>query len=256
MKKIVVFAIALALAAGTAFAALGSVISSFRAPANFPLALARPNNVSYTWVFCQTSPYNIYRINGDTGSVYSSYVSIAGSYTRGLSYDYASLWVGNSSNDWIYATDYNNGSIRRSFRANHDVSGLAVECIKGGQNPVAIWASTGYSPYGVWRHHLTTGSIYRSFNPGRPACDLAWDYKNKLIWAGSYSNHYVYGYTTTGSIQASFRSPANYPWGLVYFENVLWVAVTTPVHYIYKIDCPVNVNVAPTSMGKIKATFK
>lgn len=257
MKKIVVITLALALAASAAFAALGSVIASFRAPANFPLALARPTNVTYLWVFTQTSPYNIYRVHGDTGSVYSSYVSFAGSSTRGLSYDWAStLWVGNSSNDYVYNTYYPTGSIRASFPANHDVSGLAVEGGAGGSNPQAIWCSTGYSPYGVWRHHLTSGSIYMSFNPARPACDLAWDYTNNLVWGGSYSNHYVYGYTTTGSLAASFPSPANYPWGLCYYNRVLWVAVTTPVHYIYKIDCPINVNIAPSSIGKIKAMYE
>ena len=179
-------------------------------------------------------------------------------HTRGLSYDWGTnLWVGNYSNDYIYRTDYRNGSIRSFFLARHDMSGgLAIEGGRGGYDPQAIWASTTSSPTGVWRHHLTTGSIYRSFNPGRAACDLAWDYENELIWAGAAGSDFIYGYKTTGSVVASFHRPASYPWGMCYYERVLWIACTTPTHRIYKVDCPINVSVTPTSVGNIKALYK
>ncbi|MEE8639461.1 MAG: hypothetical protein V3T41_03525 [bacterium] len=258
MKRVLIIAAALALA-GTAFAALGQVVASFPAPANYPIALSvSANYQAYLWVYCNASPYRVYRLAGLTGSVYSSWVSPRGSGTRGLSYHTGgNLWMGSYSTDYCYRCNPNNGSVYASWPANHDMSGgLAIHGGAGGSSPTALFASDT-SPRGIWRHHLTTGSILSSFAPSQIMCDLAWDYDNKLIWGGTYSTHYIYGFYTNGNLVASFRSPANNPWGLTYYGNYLWVSTTTGTNRIWRIHVPTfTQNIHPTSVGRVKAIFK
>ncbi len=265
MKKTVVIILALALAAGTAFAALGQIVASWRSPANYPLAAARPNNAGFFWIYCNSSPYRIWHVRAETGSLVGSYVSPHGSATRGLAYSYGGspggsyLWIGNYSTDRVYMTNYATGSAYRSWAAGHDPYGLAPEATaNGGYNPQSI-ISTDTSPTYTWFHVPTTGSIIRSVSHGgNYAYDVAWDWQNKLIWGGMGGGPgIVRGWTTTGSVFASFTVP-NYPYALTYFAPYLWVGVTTPLHYFYKIHCPIlpGSTVVPTSVGKVKALFK
>jgi len=247
-------------AAAPAFAALGDVVNYYPAPAANPYALARTNTALY--VFCLTSPYRVYRLVPSSGSVLSSFVSPSGVNTRGLSYQWGgNLWLGNGNNDYVYRCIEWSGSILASWPADHDVVGLACQ---GNQSqpgtPTAIFVNDNYPAY-VWRHNLS-GSRLSQFGLSSDvrAFDAAWDYRNNLLWLGSYWTEYIYGVTSTGSRVASFRAPAGTenPRGMAYYDGLLFVATTsgTPDDYIWAIDCPPNVAVEPASIGKLKALFR
>jgi hypothetical protein len=263
MKKSVVFALALALVAGAAYGALGDIVASWAAPMNYPIAAARANNSQYFWLYCNSNPYYIWRVNADTGSVYASYASPHSSYTRGLTYNYngggglpsgSYLWMGNSSTDYIYRCNYTTGSAYASFSAGHDMYGglAAMATADGGAAPTHM-LSTDSSPATTWRQSLTNGSIYNSFSsPG--IYDIAWDWRNELMW--QRNGAVINGYDTTGSIQASFGFSYGPALGFAYHGQYLWLASTTGYHSVFKVHCPViNVNVVPTSAGKIKALY-
>jgi hypothetical protein len=268
MKKAVMLTLALALAAGAAYGALGTVVASFSSPATYPIALGIPTNQTYLWAYCNSSPYRIYRMNGSTGSVYSSYVSPQGTYTRGLTYSFngggglptgSYLWMGNYSTDRIYRCNYTTGSPYTYIPANHDMYGgiAAMATADGGAAPTYM-LSNDTSPATMYRQRLTNGSILNSWSTNANTYDLAWDWRNAVIWTGQSGNR-VYGWRTTGSLVHSFTIPNNYPLGFCYTSNYLWVAVTigSPSHYIYKIHCPqTNIGIAPSSVGKIKTLFK
>ena len=259
-KALLFFAAGLAIA-GAAFASLGSVVASYPAPQNYPIALARATSPAYMWVFSTSYPYRIHRLHADTGSVYSSYNSPKGITTRGLTYEWGGyLHLGDRVTDYVYKCWYSTGQIMDSYRLYHELyGGLALQCDAGGQNPVAIF-SDDLTPKTVWRQSHTTGSIYSSFvTPFRPY-DLAWDYKNELLWAGDYDGDRVYAFNTNGSLVTGFQAPADHPLGLCYFGEYLWISTTVGSHYIWKVHCPADLdrgtNVTPTSAGKIKALFR
>ena len=270
MKKTVVITLALALAASAAFGALGDVVASFPSPANYPIALGVPGNyTNFLWAYCNASPYRIYTMYGRTGSVTASYVSPFTSATRGLTYSYngggglptgSYLWIGNYSTDRIYRCNYNNGSAYASIPANHDMyGGIAVSATGNGGAAPTYMLSNDTSPARMYRQSLTSGSVYNSWATTTNVYDIAWDWRNQLVWTGQTGNR-VYGYRTNGSLVASFTIPNTYPLGFAYTTNYLWVSVTvgSPAHYIYMIHCPLvpNINVTPTSVGKIKTLFK
>jgi hypothetical protein len=269
MKKAVIVTLGLALAAAAAYGALGSVVHSFAAPATYPIALGVPNNyTSFLWVYCNSSPYRIYQLQGTTGSVVASYTSPQGSYTRGLTYSYngggglptgSYLWMGNSSTDRIYRCNYSNGSVYASIPANHDMyGGIAAMATADGGNAPTYMMSNDTSPAMMYRQSLTSGSIYSSWTSNSNTYDLAWDWRNQIIWTGDAGNR-VYGWRTNGSLVTSFTIPNNYPLGFCYTSNYLWVACTigSPAHYIYQIHCPqTNIGVSPSSVGKIKTLFR
>ncbi len=270
MKKVVLVVTASLCAAAAAFGALGDVVNSFPAPASYPIALAVPGNYTdYLWVYCNSGRYSIYRLQGLTGSVVSSYISPQGSYTRGLAYSYDGggglpagnfLWMGNYSTDRIYRCNPANGSAYAYIPANHDMyGGIAVTATADGGSAPTYMLSSDDSPAMMYRQNLLSGSIYNSWATTSNVFDLAWDWRNGLVWTGR-NNNYVYGYRTNGSLAASFRIPNTSPLGFAYTTTYLWVSCTTgsPANYIYRIHCPYvpNISVRPSSMGKIKAVFQ
>jgi hypothetical protein len=262
MKKTALIFLCSLLTALPALAYLGQVVASFRAPANYPLALARANSNAYMWVFCNSTPYHIYRINSETGSVYDSWISRLGSGTRGLAFSYGGdpvgnyLWMGNANTDRVHMCNYVNGSTYRSWSAGHDPFGLAPQAMAdGGYNPQSI-ITTDTSPRYAWYHNPTTGSIISSHALSATVYDVAWDWRNALIWGGAPGAGVAYGWNTSGSLMATFRTPDPYPYAFTYNAYYLWVGCTLPNHHIYKIHCPVGVAVAPSSLGKVKAVFR
>jgi hypothetical protein len=266
MKRLVLFGLT-ASAACAAFAGMGDVIASFPAPANYPIALAVAANYNQSlWVFCNTSPYRIYRVNGMTGSVFASFISPQGSYTRGLTYSYdgggglptgSYLWMGNYSTDRIYRCNPGNGSAYASIPANHDMfGGLAVMATAPGGGKPSYMFSSDTSPRCIYRQSLTNGSIYASFAPSPAIFDLAWDYQNRYVWSGN-AGSYVYAFLTQGSIAGSFRMRADNPRAFAYTSSYLWVGTTTGSHYIWMLHCPCPWGpVEPASLGRVKALFK
>jgi len=262
MKKIVVIVLTFSVPAIPAFAYLGQVVASFRAPANYPLALARANSNAYMWAYCNAAPYRIYRINSETGSVYGSWVSPQGSGTGGLAFSYGGtpggnyLWIGSITTDRVYMCNYDTGSVYRSWSAGHDPFGLAPQATAdGGYNPQSI-ISSDTSPRYAWYHNPMTGSIIRSHTIGASVFDIAWDWRNRLVWGGTGNPGIVYGWNTSGSVVSTFRAPSPFPYALTYLGEYLWVGCTTPSHFIYKCHCPSTVSVAPSSVGRIRSIFK
>lgn len=269
MKRFILLTVAAALSASFAWGALGDVVASFAAPQDYPIALAVPNNYShYLWVFCNRVPFNIYRVSGNTGSVYSSFVSPQLNRTRGLTYSWngggglpagSYLWMGNYLTYYIYRCRYTDGSIYASFPAySSSVNGLAVKATADGGNSPTCMLSSNADTERIYHKNLITGSIQSLWTASQDVYDLAWDWRNELIWTGNLG-HNVYGFNTAGSLVSYFRLPKQYPLGFAYTSNYLWVSTTTGSHWIWKIHCPKltdNTNVVPASVGKIKAVYR
>ena len=122
----------------------------------------------------------------------------------------------------------------------------------GGAGTTHIIVSGFGNPSTIYFFTLS-GSITGSFMAAPYLYDIAYDWRNRLIWGGMNSTT-VYGFTTTGSLVASLAKPTGNVYGITYHGQYLWVAGTSG--QIYQIHCPNNVGVQPTSMGKIKTIFK
>jgi hypothetical protein len=258
MRRILSGAVIMTVAAGAALADLGDVVASFASPYRAPIALTHANNATQMWLFCNqnTSGWRIFLVHHTSGSVYSSFVSPCAEYTRGLTYeDPGYMWVGNSNNRRAYRCRSVNGSVLYSWAANHGVAGLALKARgDGGVNGDGIFVNAVTTT--TWRHRPSDGSIISSFSY-TPALygDVAWDWRNELLWGGDANTNYVYGCTTAGSVRASFRSPATNPQGMCYYGQYLWVGTNSSPYYVYQVHCPNTVGVAPASLGRVKALF-
>ncbi len=254
MRKVLILTVAALVGATYAFGTLGSIVSSFRAPASQPRGLARANGVLF--VLDYNSPNRVYRLNPTNGSVTGSWLAPYSTGNRGLAYIFGGyVYVGCWSNDRIYRCNSGNGSVYASWAVGHDPQGLApVQTGDGGEGATSLYCSDS-SPSYFWRHHYTTGSVISSFAaPHSSFQDITYDHRNRLIWR--YNSNVVYGITTTGSVKASFSWPGHGSYaGMAYHSQYLYISATTQ-QYIYRVHCPNNVGVTPTSMGKIKAVFK
>jgi hypothetical protein len=56
-------------------------------------------------------------------------------------------------------------------------------------------------------------------------------------------------------VATSFAAPAGYPYGMAYYGQYLWVGCDGN-DYVYRVHCPYNVDVTPSSVGKVKAIFE
>ncbi|UCH77413.1 MAG: hypothetical protein JSU81_06645 [Candidatus Coatesbacteria bacterium] len=236
------------------YAALGDVAGSFRIPGGNCGGLARSDGYLYS---CDYSPGTVYRCHPTTGSVYGSYTAAGGSYTRGLAYQWGgNLWQNKAytSPYRIYRTNEANGSVFAYYslpsNVTHGSAPLATG--DGGRGTTYIILSSYSSTSRVY-YMTTTGSIARSHTANTYLYEIAYDWRNRLVWGGM-NDGYVYGFTTAGSRVASFRKPSGNVYGITYHGQYLWVGGTSG--YIYRQHCPANVSVAPTSVGKIKALFE
>ncbi len=268
MNKTITIVLASALAAPAAFAALGDVVASWPAPADYPLSLARGPDPAQMWVYCNGWPNKIFRVHSDTGSVYGSFLHYrAQNYARGLTFSYGSpapysgsyLWVGDVLNRCVYMSDPTTGSVYMSYSVDSAPTGLAVEATgDGGLAPKAIFTDENVKT-NVWRLQLTTGSIMSSFTIESPWMhDIAYDWRNNLVWARYSKEGDIVGCDPdTGSIAASFRLVGGAACAFTYFGEYLWIGTTQDDNHVYKVHCPVDSSrVAPASLGRVKALFK
>lgn len=254
MRKSLFVVLALLCAAGAALAALGDVVGSFPNPGGNCGGLGRSNTYLYTTDY---SPGTIYRVHPTTGSVYNSFAAAGGSNTRGLAYQFGGyLWQNKaySSPYRIYRTNEGTGSIYNYYSlpsgVTHGSAPLATG--DGGSGTTRIILSD-YSARRIY-YMTTTGSIARSHAVNQALYEIAYDWRNQLIWGGMNTTT-VYGFTTNGSLVASFSKPTGNVYGITYHGQYLWVGGTSG--YIYRQHCPIlNVGVKPASMGKIKAMFE
>ena len=254
MKKCLIVTVVTLCAAGMAFADLGSVVNSFAIPGSACAGLGRSNTYLYTTNYSQS---RIYRVNPTSGSVYNSFSAVGGSNTRGLAYQFGGyLWQNKAytSPYTIYRTNEGTGSVYNSYSLptslTHGSAPLATG--DGGEGTTRIILSS-YGVPGTIYYMTTTGSIASSHTVSQALYEIAYDWRNQLIWGGMNTTT-VYGFTTTGSLKASFTKPTGNIYGITYHGQYLWVAGTSGL--IYQIHCPNNVGIAPTSMGKIKAMFE
>jgi len=240
-----------------ALAVLGDIVNSFDTPE--PIAatgLARSDNFLY---YLDAGEYSrVFITNPANGSIFNSwYAPHPDNTMRGLAYtDDGSIWIGWSGDDCVYRCNAQTGSVISSWYAGNDARGLAPFCTgDGGKNTTAIITSDD-SPSYCWFHNLNTGSVLSSFPVlNVNVYDIAWDFRNGLVWKGSYPS-YVFGYRNSWVAVASFTIPGGYtPMAIAYYGEYLWVACggnkTT-----YQIHCPAGVAVAPASLGRVKALFQ
>ncbi|UCH77410.1 MAG: hypothetical protein JSU81_06630 [Candidatus Coatesbacteria bacterium] len=254
-RLVVTFAVLGTLLAAPAFAALGDVVGSFRAPGTSVRGLARSSTRLHILIY--GNPTTIYRLAPVSGAVYGSWQPSFGNNCRGLAFSTPNrLWVGCYSDDRVYECRSTNGSVFGSWNAANNAYGVAPYCTgDGGAGTTAIFTSDTNPTAFCWRHNMVTGSVLASFpTPVRSFFDIAWDHRNRLIWMGDLSN-VIYGYDTAGSVAASFPAPATYPYGMAYYGQYLWVGCDGN-DYVYRVHCPGTLAVAPASLGRVKALFR
>jgi hypothetical protein len=84
--------------------------------------------------------------------------------------------------------------------------------------------------------------------------DITYDHRNNLVW-GAYGPDIVgYSLSNFGAIVSSFPAPPSTSYGMAYYNSVLYIGCTNG--YVYLVSCPVNVGVAPSSLGKVRVLFR
>jgi len=256
MGKLLSTALAIgALTTTGAEAYLGQIEASFRSPAGADTrGLARADG--YLYAIDGADRGAVYRISHDTGSVYNWYVVQWDGINSGLAYSepLSYLWVGCVSNNVVYRTRPLTGSVYSSWNAGHKPFGAAALCTGDGGRGTTNLFIADYYPAFLFLHRLG-GSVVGSFPLGVSSrYDCAFDWRNNVLWRGG--GDYIYGYTPTGAIAASFQSPAGNPWGLAYYNRRLWIACQAD-SYIYRVHCPKEFfAVEPASVGRVKALFR
>lgn len=246
-----VFIVGLMIYAASASAKVGDVIASFPAPA--------PNPTTMTWVdgnlycFCETPPYNIWKVKPSNGSVLGSFrFAKAAGDTAGLAHDRQYFWVGNRVENVIYCFE-SGGSVVSSFKATWDVGeGLAF-------SDYHLW---GTERGGEWNFMLyqmrRDGKVIRSYSLYYQMYDPVWD--GRYIWVPSYDN-IVKLYriacmdVVDGSVVTMFPSPADGARGMAFDGAYLWLSTMADDGRIWKIDRG-TVAVEPASLGRVKALYR
>jgi len=255
MVKALLVIFATVCAVGAAFAALGDVAGSFAIPGGSQAGLARSNTYLYVNNYSNS---RIYRCNPTNGSVYGSFAAAGGTNTRGLAYQFGGyLWQNKAytSPYQIYRTDSSTGSVYNTYSLPTNVThGSAPLATGDGGEGTSYIILSSYGATSTIYYMTTTGSIARSHSANTYLYEIAYDWRNQLIWGGMNTTT-VYGFTTNGSLAASFNKPTGNIYGITYHGQYLWVGGTSG--YIYRQHCPIiNVGIAPSSMGKIKAMYK
>lgn len=257
MKKALLATLAALCVAAAAYGALGDIVGSFRV-SNNNAGLA----ISSGYLFCNDySPGVIYRVHPTTGSVYGTFSSVHTSYSRGLAFDGNYLWQNKaySSPYQTYRTNAATGSIYASHAlpgsTTHGVAPRATGDYGAGTN--ALFHSY-YSLDRIYVMNLS-GSITSSFSVPATCMmyEIAYDWRNRLVWGAmnAVSGQVpIWGVNTSGSIVSSFTVGISNSYGLTYGGEYLWAGTTAG--WIYRIHCPLDTGVSPSSMGKIKAVFR
>jgi len=235
-----------------AFGAMGEILGSYKAPSNNIRGLAH----SGTYLHVLVHPNAIYNVNPGNGSVLGSWTAPSSSSNRGLAYSATgNLWIGSYNDDVIYRCNWLSGSVIGSWATGHDPYGLAAhQTGDGGVGTSAIFSSDSAPSY-TWRHALSNGSVLSSFPmPNSDYRDITYDHRNGLIWGAYGPNIYGYSVAGAGSIVASFEAPPSTSYGMAYYNSVLFIGCTNG--YVYRVSCPATVDVAPSSIGKVKALYR
>jgi hypothetical protein len=244
-----------ALTAVPASADLGEVVGSFSFARGPGIGLARSNDDLY--VLAAGGLNRVCRVDPETGSILSSWTITWSPGSHGLAYSEPGyLWIGDLRDFCVYRASPT-GSLYGSFAVPVRAQGLAPEAKgDGGAGTIALF-TTRETPAQGFRHDLATGSILSTFSIPRPSpFDVAWDHRNLLLWlARGDTPPFVYGFSTKGSVVASFPAPGRQPVGLTYFGQYLWVT-DNDNFLIYKVHCPTGIGVNAASFGRVRALFE
>ncbi len=254
MKKLALTIIISTWAAAAAFAALGDVVGTIPIPGGAQAGLGASANYLYITNYSQS---RIYFVNQTTGSVMGSFANAGGSNTRGLAcVSGGYLWQNKAYTAPFlsYQTNDATGSVYASFPIPSSVThGIDPLCTGDGGAGTSYLLLSDYSAKRIY-YMTTAGSIASSFLVTPILYEIAYDWRNELIWGGMNSN-VCYAVSTTGSSVASFTAPTSNIYGMAYYGQYLFVGGTSG--NIYRIHCPSGFNaIAPASLGRIKALYR
>jgi len=272
VKKASLLVITVFVLAGSAFGAMGDLVSSFTIfEGLYCMGLARSNNYLYVADSYSYGGY-IYRANPETGSIYNSYAPLpyGGS---GLAYD---------GGGCLYVTGYDVYPKRVLYKLAEDSGSIIASYAKA----IPTYQTDGLAPR--WNGHsgaradalfLTDWYADRAYvmplgigfgsSFALPAetffVDVAYDWPNGLLWgAKSYTTYKLFhGVNTSGSIVYSFFCDTGNTatiGGMTYYGGYLYAGSRNGV--VYKIHCPAmgesmdNAGVTPASLGRVKAVFR
>jgi len=254
MKRYLIVTTATLCVVAAAFAALGDVAGSFAIPGGACAGLGISSAYLFTTNYSQST---IYRVHPTTGSIYGSFAAAGGTNTRGLAYQSGGyLWQNKAytSPYTIFNTNEATGSIYSSYPLPTSVThGSAPLATGDGGVGTSYIILSSYATASTIYYMTTTGSIASSHTVPAIMYEIAYDWRNKLIWGGMNLTT-CFGCTTTGSLVASFEKPTGNIYGITYYGEYLWLAGTSG--YIYRQHCPANLAIKPASIGKVKALFR
>lgn len=255
MKKALIATLAALCVAAAAYGDLGTVVGSYPIPGGGQAGLG-------IGTYLYVGNYSASRItvaNPLNGSVVASFANAGGGSTRGLAYAAPGyLWQckAYAVPYLLYRTNAANGSIYASYSTptnySHGCAPLATG--DGGAGTTAIFVSD-YSADRIYVYNATTGSLTSSFSVASTCMmyDIAYDWRNQIIWGGM-NGAVIHGVTTTGSLVTSFSGPWSGAYGIAYSGEYLYIAYING--NVFRVHCPPNVGVTPSSVGKVKALFR
>ncbi len=271
MRKTKLFVLTLTLTLGNAFAEMGDLVGSFpnvRGNGNHH-GLAADRNFLYSFYESSSENHPIHILYKNSGGLYGSYRTPLQPYNQ----NYGCYGLGYEAGDpggYLHINNYYTRTVGK-FRASNGSlistwnwpAGIRYSLCVDNDKEVprtakGIWQNDNLGNF--W-YSTTTGSLVSSFKIGNTySYDLAWDYKNNLVWFGNIISESVNGMTTAGSVMYSWRVPSAVlnPYGVAYYGQYLYVNTTggTPEDYIWVYHCPISVGVHPSSFGEIKALFQ
>lgn len=274
IRKTIIIAIAATAAAGVAFGAMGSLITSFpNAGLSTHYGMAADLVYLYSFHYDVTGDYPVNVLLKSNGSfVRSIPLPLPGlekSYVRGMGYE----GDGTLGQGYLYLNNYMQRYVAKVRIANGNLVGSWSWV--GGENRYALCADNDktrvgtlrgfYQSYlsGIWWHSDKNGSLLSSWRAPvtNYAYDLAWDYRNDFIWYANSSTNWVFGMTTAGSVKESWplKAGVSYPYGIAYYAERLYVSTSAgvPDEYIWVYDCPLStVGFEPASLGRVKALYR
>jgi hypothetical protein len=254
MRKLVVgFALAALVAAGAANAALGDIISSFLLPEPVMAHAVAWNGQYLAVTNYHYSSDRMWCHYTTAGSLVGSFDPPRGPYSPvqyGAEFDGTYYWGSDLFQQKYVYRFTTQGSTVSSFPAP-DPSGIAWD----GSH---LWIMSLYG--GTVRQYTTEGSVVKSFNvaPINAGYDMCWD--GTYLWCAnrptSGGPYYVFSFTTDGSVVASFASPGNFTTGCGCDGRYLWLSDNVAPKRVYQVDAGLTHDVAPASVGKIKALYR
>jgi hypothetical protein len=253
-KKFLFTAVALLVAAAT-FAGTLDIVSSFSSQKRRRKGIEYAGGYVYATSEYSTNNIHVYTTNGILVRTIPTPPGAVGLEVSHAPSGY--LWLSTYSPGYGYLMTLSSGSIVSSFAGPARGQGITSD------GRYLYWSTTYANRLYVL---TTTGSVVRYFTqPARypGGCDYV---APGYLWLCDWYlfAERIYYYTTTGSMVDSFRTPGApqiRPSGVTWDGNYVWYH-----HYRYNIYEPSyvyrarvtfsGVNVAPASVGKVKAIFR